>query len=221
MADLPSSFVKVNDVEVAQDAPVTEALFSKLGSNDNYLKDESDSQDTDIATINSTLTTHAGAIYSRGYIGQSVSYSLTEPFGETKIAEITLPVKGNPSSSIVDRLDLAFNEATATASYSVTAAAAGSYNTRFRLTRQIGAGSETTLVDQITVDSYTSGTLAGTFLGAFKALFKNYYYSTYSSSVNVNTVYRLYVDFNVVAGMAGVSASFSASGLAFEAMQMR
>lgn len=39
MADLPSTFTKVNDVEVAPDAPVTEALFTKLGQNDNYLYD--------------------------------------------------------------------------------------------------------------------------------------------------------------------------------------
>jgi hypothetical protein len=39
MANLPSSFNYVNDVEVAQDAPVTESLFVKLGSNDNFLRD--------------------------------------------------------------------------------------------------------------------------------------------------------------------------------------
>lgn len=40
MADLPSSFSKVNDVEVAQDAPATENLLAKLGSNTNYLYDD-------------------------------------------------------------------------------------------------------------------------------------------------------------------------------------
>ena len=39
MADLSGSFVKVNDVEVAQDAPVTEALLNKIGVDLNYLKD--------------------------------------------------------------------------------------------------------------------------------------------------------------------------------------
>lgn len=223
MADLPSSFVKVNDVEVQQDAPVTEALFAKMGSNDNYLKDESDAQDVDISTINSTLTTHAGAIFSRGYVGTNVSFNLNEPFGETKVAEISLAVKGNASSAIIDRLDLGFNEATGTASYSLTAGAAFGYETRWRLTRQIGAGAETTIVDQITSGSYVSGTLTGDFLGAFRAFYKNYYYSTYSSSSNTTTVYRIYVDFNKTSGAGVPVANFQmgGGGSTFEAIQLR
>lgn len=46
MADLASTFTKVNDVEVAPDAPVTESLFTKLGQNDNYLKDNLDAEIT-------------------------------------------------------------------------------------------------------------------------------------------------------------------------------
>jgi hypothetical protein len=36
--DLPNVFQTVNDIEVGQDKPITENLFTKLGSNDNYLK---------------------------------------------------------------------------------------------------------------------------------------------------------------------------------------
>ncbi len=39
MANLPSTFSYVTDVEVTQDGPLTEALYVKLGSNDNYLRD--------------------------------------------------------------------------------------------------------------------------------------------------------------------------------------
>lgn len=40
--DLPDSAVKINDVEVAQDAPVSEALFDKIGSDINDLLDRAD-----------------------------------------------------------------------------------------------------------------------------------------------------------------------------------
>jgi hypothetical protein len=56
MADLPSSFSKVNDVEVAQDGPVSEALFDKLGSNDNYLKDNLDAEITNRAAGDAAIT---------------------------------------------------------------------------------------------------------------------------------------------------------------------
>lgn len=53
MADLPSVFSKVNDIEVSQDTPVTEALFGKIGSDVNYLKDNLDAEITNrIADVN-------------------------------------------------------------------------------------------------------------------------------------------------------------------------
>lgn len=57
MADLPSTFSKVNDVEVAQDAPVTEALFAKIGSDVNYLKDNLDAEITNRAAADTAITT--------------------------------------------------------------------------------------------------------------------------------------------------------------------
>jgi hypothetical protein len=39
MADIVGAAQKINDVEVAQDAPITEALMTKLGGNINYLLD--------------------------------------------------------------------------------------------------------------------------------------------------------------------------------------
>lgn len=56
MADLPSTFAKVNDVEVTQDAPVTEALEAKFGSNDNYLKDNLDAEITNRAAGDAAIT---------------------------------------------------------------------------------------------------------------------------------------------------------------------
>lgn len=57
MADLPSTFAKVNDVEVSQDAPITEALMGKLGSNDNYLKDNLDDEIADRTAADAAITT--------------------------------------------------------------------------------------------------------------------------------------------------------------------
>lgn len=37
MADIPGSIASMNDVEIASDAPVTEALFSKIGANINEI----------------------------------------------------------------------------------------------------------------------------------------------------------------------------------------
>jgi trimeric autotransporter adhesin len=39
MADIASAAQKINDIEVAQDAPITEALMTKFGGNINYLLD--------------------------------------------------------------------------------------------------------------------------------------------------------------------------------------
>lgn len=39
MADLPDSTIKINDIEVAQDAPITEQLWRKVGGAINYLLD--------------------------------------------------------------------------------------------------------------------------------------------------------------------------------------
>lgn len=40
MADLPYNIIKINDIEVSLDAPVTEALFNKLGGAINFLLDK-------------------------------------------------------------------------------------------------------------------------------------------------------------------------------------
>ena len=44
MANLTGSFSYVTDVEVTQDGPLTENLYVKLGTNDNFLKDALDSE---------------------------------------------------------------------------------------------------------------------------------------------------------------------------------
>lgn len=57
MANLPSTFSYVTDVEVTQDADVTENLNIKLGSNDNYLKDNLDAEIATRASADSTMAT--------------------------------------------------------------------------------------------------------------------------------------------------------------------
>lgn len=58
MADLPSSFSKVNDVELRFESLGSEAQFSKLGSNDNYLKDTLDTEITNRTNGDNTLQTN-------------------------------------------------------------------------------------------------------------------------------------------------------------------
>lgn len=64
MADLPSVFVKVHDIEVNEDAPVDEVTLNKLGQNDNYLKDALDANITARISGDSANSTNLNAIKS-------------------------------------------------------------------------------------------------------------------------------------------------------------
>lgn len=64
MADLPSVFAKINDVEVSQDASVTENLLNRLGQNDNYLKDNLDAEITARTNGDSSLQSQINSIES-------------------------------------------------------------------------------------------------------------------------------------------------------------
>lgn len=62
MADLPSTFNKINDIEVDQDAPVTENILTRLGQNDNYLKDALDSEISSRVASDSSLNSQISTI---------------------------------------------------------------------------------------------------------------------------------------------------------------
>lgn len=62
MADLPSTFGKLNDVEIGADKPVTESLFVKLGQNDNYLYDNLQTEITTRSTDDTNLQSQITAI---------------------------------------------------------------------------------------------------------------------------------------------------------------
>ena len=51
MANLPSVGQYINDLEVSADAPLTEALFEKIGSTENYLLDQNTARVADIANL--------------------------------------------------------------------------------------------------------------------------------------------------------------------------
>jgi len=84
MADLPSTFSYVTDTEVTADADVTENLFIKLGQNDNYLKDNIDSEvATRIAadaSITSTISVAQGLLNVIDSVPKYYT-SATEPIG--------------------------------------------------------------------------------------------------------------------------------------------
>lgn len=62
MADLPSSFSKLNDVEVRQDSINSESQYAKFGSNDNYLKDTLDSNISTRTSTDSSIQSDITAI---------------------------------------------------------------------------------------------------------------------------------------------------------------
>lgn len=99
MADLPSSFNKVNDVEVSQDAPVTENLFSKLGSNTNYLYDDIVNNVKGVGPIQTLTTLKARVDNARGvsnlaagvqvFLGRmNVFYGYSATPGPTKVTSV-------------------------------------------------------------------------------------------------------------------------------------
>jgi hypothetical protein len=60
MADLPSSKVKINDIEVAQEAALSESFFSKVGSSINALIDDTNTNAANVASaisVNNTQDT--------------------------------------------------------------------------------------------------------------------------------------------------------------------
>lgn len=62
MSDIASNKSKLNTDEVAQDKPLSEALQTKYGANINYLIDTTDTQTSDIASLDSRLDTAEGDI---------------------------------------------------------------------------------------------------------------------------------------------------------------
>lgn len=85
MADLPSSIVKINDLEVSADAPVSEALFVKIGSTINGVIDEQVLQDGRITTLETAPlpATAESAVSSSS--ATSVSATITAPSGRVLI----------------------------------------------------------------------------------------------------------------------------------------
>ena len=76
MADLPSSKVKMNDIEVSQDAPTSEALFGKIGSNINALIDEDAALDARVDALEAATDGTAGN-FSFTALGTSTLLSYT------------------------------------------------------------------------------------------------------------------------------------------------
>jgi hypothetical protein len=82
MADIPSNIAKMNDAEIASDAPLTEALFNKIGANINAL--------IDLAGLNSQEFLSNGtflvpenifSVFVLGYGGGSSGYKATSGSG--------------------------------------------------------------------------------------------------------------------------------------------
>lgn len=97
MANLPSTFTYVNDVEVAQDAPVTESLFVKLGSNDNYLRDAVDTINgagplQSLTTLTSRVNNAKNAEVIGGgqsFLGRLVEFTISQATGTQRWHGIT------------------------------------------------------------------------------------------------------------------------------------
>lgn len=95
MANLPSVFAYQNDVENASDAPVTEALMVKNGSNDNYLYDQVTTQLTQITSLNAIRNRRLDVNFNSGVLSSTTSEitiasisSVVVPSGGTNIIGI-------------------------------------------------------------------------------------------------------------------------------------
>lgn len=86
MADIVSNRLKMNDIEIADEAPLSEALFEKFGANINYLIDERDQQETRIEDLEAQSLQSFSANFSS---------SITTGAGETTVATLSNVVVGN------------------------------------------------------------------------------------------------------------------------------
>jgi hypothetical protein len=96
MADIPGALVKLNDVEVAQDAPITEALFSKIGANINALIDEEADLESRVTALETTPSNVVLGSPFTGALGVNTgpSASITVP----STASVLLIVTGSPAA---------------------------------------------------------------------------------------------------------------------------
>ncbi len=93
MADLPNtSFVAVNDIEVASDTPITEALLNKVGSNENYLENQKTLTNARVSALEALPIVKSAS--SGGFIGTNITYAtvtnltatITPTFGRVLIS---------------------------------------------------------------------------------------------------------------------------------------
>lgn len=109
MADIPGSESKMNDVEVAQGAALSEALHTKIGANINFLIDNKlgkDSVTSQTFTGNGTFTVPADVdtvfLYGRGGGGGGAGSSATVNGGggAGSVSQFIGPVSVTPSSGV-------------------------------------------------------------------------------------------------------------------------
>lgn len=65
MADIPGALLKLNDIEVAQDAPDTESLWNKTGANINQLIDDDADHETRVTALESRATADEALIAAK------------------------------------------------------------------------------------------------------------------------------------------------------------
>lgn len=224
MADIVGAKVKMNDIEVAVDAALSEALHTKIGANINALIDADTSHDASISSINSTLSTYAESIFQRGSASTTLSYSATEPFSEQLIGTLSIPVKGNTLANVLLDVILQLNrgKSGASAAYDLNPIGGSTlFETKFRVTRQIGAGSETDIINETIGGTYSAGIDSGEFLGAHRYMDGNHIVDSFSCTTNQTVVYRFYLDFNAIGAHIFTGTTFTGGGIDAVGYQVR
>jgi len=107
VADLPSSFSYVNDVENAEGSLVAESKFLKLGANDNFIKDTIDQEIVDRAAADVVLANQVTAIAAE--INSNVilaklqvkldSFSVASTFYQPPVTNIVPETNFNPGAA--------------------------------------------------------------------------------------------------------------------------
>ncbi len=225
MTNITPSTARIQEEAVDFRSPASESVGFAIGGAVNYLLDTTDTQTINIATNAADIATLEDNIYLRGTAyTESVLYNLTDPFGETLIATLIISGKANPLGQAKFRMDYGFNQAYATASYTLgpSFATAVTYSTRFRVSYTIGASAETNVIDITNNGAVSSGAppQTGTFLGSWNYLDGNFSVHQFNLLADDTVTFRVYVDFNRLTG-AAFGATFQANALNMCLTQLR
>jgi len=121
MADLPSSKVKINDIEVAQEAALSESFFSKVGSSINALIDDTNTNAANIATNNADI---ASAVS----VNNTQTANIDSIFNGLKSLSVAASFATGSTGSLQTRFSHTFNFSGAAGTAYIISVSSGTFN---------------------------------------------------------------------------------------------